>query len=332
MSNIRSKICLLFVVILGVTESISSQSVQNVYAMQDGNDILVNYTLETSSQCEVSLFFSSDNGVSWQYLLTDCTGDVGKNIGGGQKQIKWNVLASRDQLVGKGFQFKIKAIEEMEFEPEMVFVEGGTFQMGSSNGESDERPVHTVELSSFSIGKYEVTQAQWRALMGSNPSKFNGCDKCPVENVSWDDVQLFISKLNEITGKKFRLPTEAEWEYAARGGKKSIGYDYCGSNDLGAVGWYSVNSSNKTHPTGLKKPNELEIYDMSGNVWEWCSDWYGDYNAGKMINPKGLKLGQYRIIRGGGWGYDASNCRPAMRNGDFSNSESRYYGFRLVVS
>jgi formylglycine-generating enzyme required for sulfatase activity len=313
---------------MGITYA---QKVTNVYATQDGNDILVSYTLETGSQCEVSLFFSSDSGVTWQGPLSDCTGDVGKNISGGQKQIKWNVLASRDQLVGKGFQFKIKANARKEFEPEMIFVDGGTFQMGSTSGEIDEKPVHSVELSSFSIGKYEVTQAQWKAVMGKNSSKFVGCDNCPVEQVSWDDIQKFILKLNQLTGKKYRLPTEAEWEFAARGGIKGKGYKYSGSNSIGDVAWCSKNSTNKTHPVGLKKPNELGIYDMSGNVWEWCSDWYDKYDSIKQVIPMGPNSGKLRVLRGGSWFVDASYCGSTYRSGDVPNIRSSASGFRLVL-
>jgi formylglycine-generating enzyme required for sulfatase activity len=332
MSNIRSKISLLFVIILGITESISSQTVQNVYATQSGNDILVNYTLDTSSPCEVSLFLSFDNGVRWQSLLTDCTGDIGKNIGGGQKQIKWNVLASREQLVGSGFQFKIKAIGITIFEPEMIFVEGGTFLMGSESGERDEMPIRAVELSSFSIGKYEITQAQWKAIMGNNPSSFSGCDNCPVEFVSWDDVQTFVSKLNHLTGKKYRLPTEAEWEYAARGGKKGLGYVFSGNNDLNSVAWNSSNSLNITHPVGLKMPNELGIYDMTGNVWEWCADWYGNYSSSSLINPRGVVSGKRRVVRGGCWSYYSQNATNSLRFQYRQDNKQSIIGFRLVLS
>ncbi len=187
----------------------------------------------------------------------------------------------------------------------MVFVKGGTFWMGctdeqGSDCESDESPKHQVTLKGFWIGKYEVTQAEWRAVMGENPSNNEGCDQCPVEQVSWDDVQKFIKELNRQTGKNYRLPTEAEWEYAARGGQKSNKTKFAGSQNLGAVGWYSDNSS-KTHPVGGKAPNELGIYDMSGNVWEWCADWYGDYSSGSQTNPKGPGSGSYRVLRGGSW-------------------------------
>ncbi len=213
----------------------------------------------------------------------------------------------------------------------MIFVEGGTFQMGSSSGESDEKPVHSVTLSAFNIGKYEVTQAQWTAVMGNNPSSFSGCENCPVENVSWNEVQDFIRKLNAQTGKNYRLPTEAEWEYAANGGKASRGYTYSGSNDLGSVAWNTDNSGSKTHTVGGKQANELGIYDMSGNVWEWCSDWYGTYNSYSETNPTGASSGQFRVLRGGSWYHFAHNCRTALRF--WNNPDDRYfnYGFRLVL-
>lgn len=214
---------------------------------------------------------------------------------------------------------------------EMVYVEGGTFQMGSDSGESDEKPVHSVTLSAFNIGKYEVTQAQWTAVMGNNPSSFSGCENCPVENVSWYDVQDFIRKLNAQTGKNYRLPTEAEWEYAARGGKQSRGYTYSGSNDLGSLAWNTDNSSSKTHAVGGKLANELDIYDMSGNVWEWCSDWYGAYNSYSETNPTGASSGQPRVLRGGSWNGSANYCRPAFRFWNNPDEWDYDYGFRLVL-
>ena len=216
---------------------------------------------------------------------------------------------------------------------EMVFVEGGIFQMGSDEN-SDEKPVHSVTLSDFLIGKTEVTQKQWREIMGSDPAylNFKGCDQCPVERVSWNEAQDFIIKLNQKTGKTYRLPTEAEWEYAAKGGNKSKGYTYSGSNSLGDVAWYSDNSDSKTHPVGQKQPNELDLFDMTGNVWEWCSDWYGAnyYQSSPSSNPKGASSGSRRVYRGGSWWYIASDCRVANRRTCTPDFGYNGIGFRLV--
>lgn len=209
----------------------------------------------------------------------------------------------------------------------MVWVDGGTFRMGAtseqgSDAYSDEKPVHSVTMSSYYIGKTEVTQALWKAVMGSNPSEFKG-DNWPVESVSWNDCQAFIRKLNALTGQNFRLPTEAEWEFACRGGNNSRGYKYSGSNYIDNVAWYDGNSGDKTHPVATKSPNELGIYDMSGNVWEWCADWYGDYSSGRQTNPKGPYGGSYRVSRGGSWDGNAGGCRSSFRgNGD----PTRRYG------
>lgn len=228
----------------------------------------------------------------------------------------------------------------------MIKVEGGTFMMGAtssrsrnsslnydSDAQSDESPVHSVRLSDFSIGKYEVTQEEWEAVMGNNPSYSKGANK-PVEQVSWNDCQEFIKKLNLLTGLQFRLPTEAEWEYAARGGNKSKGYKYSGSNNIGDVAWYCDNSSSTTHQVGTKQPNELGIYDMSGNVYEWCSDWYSGsyYSSSPSTNPTGPSTGSGRVSRGGGWGNLAQYCRVSIRNSFFPGSRSNYIGFRLAYS
>ncbi|MGN0033953.1 MAG: formylglycine-generating enzyme family protein [Candidatus Limimorpha sp.] len=211
---------------------------------------------------------------------------------------------------------------------EMVYVEGGTTEQGS-DAYDDEYPVHRVTLSDYYIGKYEVTQELWEAVMGSNPSYFKGAKK-PVERVSWNDCQEFISRLNSLTGKTFRLPTEAEWEYAARGGKNSCHYKYSGSNNIDDVAWYSSNSGETTHPVGTKAANELGIYDMSGNVEEWCSDRYDSYSSGAQTDPRGPSSGSYRVLRGGSWFYNARCCRVSYRiNGDPSNRYN-YGGLRLA--
>jgi formylglycine-generating enzyme required for sulfatase activity len=322
-------------ILLGVLcLSAQAQKVSNIRAEQHGQDIVVFYSFETNSPCEVSLLLSQDNGVTWGSPLKNVFGDVGKNITAGEKQINWKVLEDREQLVGDKIKFKVVAYVKralFPIEPEMVFIEGGTFQMGSDSGDSDERPIHTVTLSSYHIGKYEVTQAKWKLLMGNNPSGFSGCDECPVETVSWIEVQDFIRKLNAQTGMSYRLPTEAEWEYAATGGKLSKGFIYSGSNDLNAVAWSKDNSGNKTHLVGHKQANELGIYDMSGNVWEWCSDFYGAYNNFSETNPSGASSGQYIVLRGGSEGDGASGCRNAVRLVIDSQDKYSNCGFRLVL-
>jgi formylglycine-generating enzyme required for sulfatase activity len=213
----------------------------------------------------------------------------------------------------------------------MVYVSGGTFKMGGKRKPFfDEKPTHSVTLSSYYIGKYEVTQAEWKTVMGSNPSEIKGDDR-PVENVSWDDCQTFISRLNSITGRSFSLPTEAQWEFSARGGNSSRGYKYSGSNNVGDVAWYIDNSGGTTHDVGTKSPNELGLYDMSGNVWEWCSDWGGNYSSNSQTNPTGPSSGSGRVNRGGSCGGLAGGCRVSCR---YFNSPGRRYGgmgLRLVL-
>ena len=219
----------------------------------------------------------------------------------------------------------------------MIAVEGGTFLMGSpesdAEADDDEKPQHEVTLSNYYIGETEVTQELWETVMDSNPSEFKG-PKLPVENVSWDDCQEFILKLNEKTGKTFRLPTEAEWEYAARGGKKSKGYTYSGSNAIDDVAWYDGNSGEITHKVSTKQANELGIYDMSGNVYEWCQDWYGKtyYENSSTTDPQGPTSGASRVLRGGSWYGIAQGCRVANRIIGYPGSRRNFIGLRLVLA
>ncbi len=207
---------------------------------------------------------------------------------------------------------------------DMIKVEGGTYKMGSNDGEYDEKPVHDETVATFQIGKTEVTQELWQAVMGTNPSYFKGEANLPVENVSWTDCNTFITKLNASTGKNFRLPTEAEWEYAARGGNKSQGYTYSGSKTIGDVAWYTGNSGLKTHPVAQKQPNELGIYDMSGNVWEWTSDKYSS-------NYSSERTSSDRVTRGGGWNNSATYSRVATRSNPSESNTFHTLGLRLAL-
>ena len=224
-----------------------------------------------------------------------------------------------------------------EINQNMLTVPAGTFTMGCDkkrDGDCNdtEKPAHEVTLSGFAISKYELTQRQWEAIMGSNPSGFKDCPDCPVEQVSWNDVQEFLQKLNQLSGRQYRLPTEAEWEYAARGGAKGKDYTYSGGNKLLDVAWYEDNSQNKPHTVGSKIANEQGLYDMSGNVWEWCADFYGDYTTEAQTDPRGPDKGAYRVIRGGGWFNRAGLCRAACRNYYSPPARGDNIGFRLARS
>lgn len=219
---------------------------------------------------------------------------------------------------------------------DMVYISGGTFSMGataeqSDGAETDEMPAHQVRVNSFSLCKHEVTQEEWQYVMGSNPSKSVGSRK-PVEMVSWNECQEFISKLNSLTGKNYRLPTEAEWEYAARGGSRSSGYRFSGSNSIGSVAWYEGNSGEHTHDVMTKSPNELGLYDMSGNVREWCSDRYSDqyYDNSPSSNPQGPSSGDRRVNRGGAWISVAEGCRLSDRYNNTANYQFGGLGLRLA--
>lgn len=234
-----------------------------------------------------------------------------------------NLTGSVASIIVKGVTFN------------MIKVDGGTFTMGATKEMKkpgrDEKPTHQVTLSSYYIGETEVTQALWKAVMGSNPSHWQGGD-LPVEKVSWNDCQEFIRKLNEMTKRRFRLPTEAEWEFAARGGNKSRHTQYSGSSKIDEVAWYDGNSGGKTHPVKTKKANELGIYDMSGNVGEWCQDWYGSYSSRAETNPTGATSGTNRVYRGGGWDIFAGYCRSSYRDRYAPGIRFINLGFRLVLS
>jgi formylglycine-generating enzyme required for sulfatase activity len=227
----------------------------------------------------------------------------------------------------------------------MIHVEGGTFQMGATKEQKEnredptplgrlmakhEKPVHQVTLSSYYIGETEVTQELWQAVMGSNPSVYKG-NRRPVENVSWYDCQIFVNKLTQLTGQQYRLPTEAEWEFAARGGNKSQGFQYSGSNNVGDVAWYGDYINTSTHDVKTKRPNELGIYDMSGSVFEWCQDLFGSYSSGPQTNPTGASSGSERVSRGGSWNIKPWFCRVALRSNNAPDLRCGHLGLRLVL-
>ena len=236
--------------------------------------------------------------------------------------------------------------EELEFVVgscrfKMIKIEGGTFTMGATAEQEDdaydwERPAHQVTLTDdYYIGQTQVTQALWKAVMGNNPSWYEG-DSLPVERVRWADCEKFIEKLNRLLSKKlgrkrFALPTEAQWEFAARGGNKSQGYKYAGSNNIDDVAWYYDNSGKQTHPVAQKQPNELGLYDMSGNVGEWCQDWYGVYSSNAQTNPQGPVYLSYRVCRGGCWDYRAKKCRVSNRCYYMPYYGYSWLGFRLCL-
>lgn len=283
--------------------------------------LYVDGALMGSANGTYDLPFGSHTAVCRIPGTSDITGTITVTQNGGDRYVDF--ILGRETFTVNGVSF------------DMILVEGGTFTMGATSEQgndaySDEKPVHQVTLSDYYIGETEVTQALWKAVMGTNPSHFKG-DSNPVENVSWNDCQEFIRKLNSLTGRTFRLPTEAEWEYAARGGNQSKGYKYSGSNTLSSVAWYTDNSSSKTHAVKTKSPNELGLYDMSGNVWEWCSDWYGSYQSSTQTNPQGPSSGSARVLRGCSRCDDARYCRVSFREYDSPGDRYDNCGLRLVL-
>ena len=268
----------------------------------------------------------------------------GQSIEKGQSLLKKYIVAS-----GREAEYYRSALEALnnaeeavrilaQVNAQMVRVPGGRFTMGCTQEQSDcdddEKPAHQVEVRSFEIGKYEVTQELWEAVMGTNPSHhFSGCARCPVEQVSWDDVQAFLRKLN-AEGGRYRLPSEAEWEYAARGGRQSRGYQYAGSNDLNAVAWYAHNSGRKAHPVGQKQANELGIHDMSGNVWEWVADCWHESYEGAPRDGQAWTRGDCsrRVLRGGSWNYEPGHLRSANRDWSTTGIRDNDFGFRIARS
>jgi formylglycine-generating enzyme required for sulfatase activity len=345
-------------------QSVQAQQISNVRATlgADGKTIEIVYDIINAQKgqiFDVKIYMSSDAG-AWQKLYTgDLNGNFGKlsDTSAGNitnLRILYSPLNSVERLQAD-VKFKVTAEVTNAFSNftqtagntsfEMIAVKGGTFLMGSNDEESDEKPVHTVTVSDFYIGKFEVTQKLWTEIMGSNPSNFKG-DNLPVEQVSWNDIQTFLQKLNANAstgsatgGKTYRLPTEAEWEYAAGGGQnsplsKGVGgiinlTKFAGTNDessLGNYAWYDSNSGSTTHAVGTKSPNALGIYDMSGNVWEWCNDWFKGYPGSSGVSDY---TGSNRVIRCGSWLNCANYCRATYRGNNTPTNRNKGLGFRL---
>jgi len=329
---------LILTIIFLLALSAHAAEVKNIASKQAGNRVQITYDLvgdENEAEVDVTV---KVGGKDYKAAELHLEGDMGKVRPGKRKTLWWNVLQDFPRGLDQNVSFDVAAGGKTFKDPatgmEMVFVKGGCFQMGDTvgGGNADEKPVHEVCLSNFYLGKYEVTQGQWRQIMGSNPSYFSSCgDNCPVENVSWNDVQDFISRLNRQSGKGYRLPTEAEWEYAARSGGKSE--KFAGGADVNTVAWYDGNSSSKTHPAGQKLPNGLGLHDMSGNVWEWCGDWYDGqyYSQSDRNNPSGPSSGSDRVFRGGSWNSNAADARAASRNRDNPGYRLDDVGFRLAL-
>jgi len=292
-----------------------------------------NITWEASGITNVKIEYTTNSGTTWSPIVASTPANTGSyswvvpNTVSSLCKVKITGVENNTPVDISDYNFSIHATIDLD----MLVVKGGTFAMGSAAGSNDETPIHNVTLSSFQMGKYEVTQKLWQQIMGNNPSTHVG-DNLPVAGVSWNVAQNFITALNNLTGRYFRLPTEAEWEFAARGGVSSGGFTYSGSNTPGDIGWYNGNSSQVPHEVGTKLPNEIGLCDMSGNVTEWCNDWYDAnyYGASPSSNPQGPSSGTFRVIRGGYWESDGDGVRVANRSQYLPNSASNYYGLRLA--
>jgi len=337
---------------------VSAQIVTNVVATQVGNTVEITYDLDRSAI--VTLWLSRDGGENYTEVPRSLSGDIGITRSGKDKKIVWDLMEDGDDwdIPRARFKIDLQGVSELNFTINdlkftMVEIEGGSFVMGCTpeqkgDCEADEAPAHEVAVSDFYIGKTEVTQALWKAIMGTtvqelwkanaptSPFKGEG-DELPMYYVSWNDCQEFIDRMNkafgpQLSGMHFALPTEAQWEYAARGGRKkgSYAYKYSGSDILGSIAWFGGNSHNTVHPVAKKNANALGLFDMSGNVFEWCADWYGPYNSKPVADPTGPQDGEYKVYRGGCWLGD--DCRVSRRKGDFRPGDrSCMLGFRLVL-
>jgi len=320
-------------------------------AEQVGEEVHIYYDLSGDEEkYQITVRGSADGRMTYTLPMKTLSGDVGKDIRPGKgKRIIWNALKDAGELEGDAFVFEVEAVSgpgksfTNSIGMKFVFIPPGTFMMGSPSDEpgrdSDEKQHQVTLTRGFYMQTTEVTQGQWRAIMGENPSSFKTCgDDCPVEQVSWNDCQNFIRRLKQKEGSnKYRLPTEAEWEYACRAGSTTafanggITELKCGHDpNLDAIGWYCGNAGSKTHQAAQKKSNAWGLYDMHGNVWEWCQDWYGDYASGSVTDPKGPSSGTVHVFRGGSWINYARNVRSALRRRFNPAYRDNYLGFRAV--
>lgn len=333
----------------------TAQSVSNVFFQRRDKEVVITYSLD--KKADIRFQVSTDQGRHWSKDIQNYSGDAGKDVAPGrEKKILLYDLPELqavpyilDTLLGISendtmIRFRVEVddgsvditVKDVAFR--MMFVPGGTFSMGCTRPTAIKHtyeassPVHQVTVDTFYMAQYEVTQRLWMAVMDTNPSRWQSSDSLPVEQVSYNDAQIFIARLSQMTGYRFRMPTEAEWEFAARGGNKSHGYVFPGCDGApGAVAWYGMNSDNHTHPVGRKKPNELGLYDMGGNVWEWCSDWYSDYTAEAQVNPRGPKRGENRILRGGSMNSPSWGVAVHDRSWYLPDYGYGFHGIRLVL-
>ncbi len=351
---------ILFLCLFCVYQYVTAQQIKNVKARQQGEEIIINYELVADDDNQtfvVSVQLYEGETPDYIPKNRSLRGDVGENITRGKKQIIWAITEDIQTLKGDNFVFKVKARytqkpskpipKEKPSEPintqktytetikginfKMIYVEGGTFTIGCTTEQGDncqdrEKITKQITLNNYYMAETEVTQKLWKTVMGTNPSSFKDCDNCPVENVSYNEIiNYFLPKLNKLTRKTYILPSEAQWEYAARGGKSTKKTKYSGSNNLIDVTWYYDNSGSKTHPVGQLSPNELGIYDMSGNVWEWCKDWYVNSYADYPDASSGTHL----VYRGGSWVNFASYCRVTYRDYSAPSDKFTNLGLRL---
>jgi formylglycine-generating enzyme required for sulfatase activity len=304
------------IIIFCINTKLISQSVTSIVSEQQGNSVMIYYNLESSKPCEIKIFVSQDGGKKWIGPLLNVSGDVGKDIKSGSNTITWDVLEEMEQLSGSAIKFKIQAKNSIKAEPELVFIKWGSVDVIMPKKYDGGKPIQRIFIDNFWISKHEITQEQWKTVMDNNPSNFHDCDKCPVENVSYDDALLFISKLNLLTGKQYRLPRWEEYEYLIEN-QKLLRETYSSS------AWYIKNSLNTTHPVGTKLASDFGIHDLFGNVGEWSDGWYKGYSS-----QTDSGIGQFRNVYGGGWQDDV------FYSSIFVNTELRLenIGFRIALT